>query len=455
MDRIDQQGALAIFDALGGIESPVQRPVPALLGDPESYAIEVPLEDAGIPGLVYLHGYGPSYALNNSEDADRADDQQGKFTALLPAHLNIPLVYDTPVLTARQGGRLVVVGTMPREAREFLYGVPQQVSAPAVERYQLQYQLLRPTDTPSMSVVLSGAVVRVGDTLTLVSDRVTLDLSSHLAGLTAGQARALLLAIDTSDMSIVVHAGDPFTDNRDPVSGVSDHGALFAHYPVTLASETERAWGWAKLYHGMSAIGVNDLLPMLDTGDGGGGGSGSDTFAGLSDTTIADPQIGHVPYWTGSTWANRYDWEGAKYLGVVDAPQIVFQGLQSAVLLDGVAYQSDGVAYDSDTGELTLTPGVWELTGWLQVRPRDPVGGGRVRAVIFGSFAGETNPGEKGSLSYETPAGLDTSDILHVQVHARGYVDTNSAFTLEFDNQTPDADFDILDAWLAVNRARA
>lgn len=430
----------------------MQQPGRALLGHPQTRQIKAEA-DTDIPGAVWCRPYGSSYATPTEDGDSREDDGVSPYTAILPVELrnSVPMVYGQPVQTVRMGGRLVIIGTMPKEGNAYTGSEPLQPASPPVERQQIQWLTVIPNSTPDMGLFLIGGVVRVGNALRSIPNMPipAADLSPLLSGLTAGQAKAVLVAVDTSDMSIVLTAGSAFEDNM--IEGVSDHHALFANYPQTLSSEDVRAFTLVKLYYGMSEIVTEGLYPLLDPGDGGGSGGDTTWMAGGTADRPAAPGdlIGFWDYETGDVWM-RNGSEPAGWLGPYNLTLIGSGGSDPSgvkveyqpgsgwyeiahteeyqVVWDAALWDTDGYFNGSFPDLLTVPEAAYfEVFAWVELIPLAPTSAGFVRAWLVIDFAEGGGPGSGengGKVVQYIPASIE-SDI-EIQVSTKGNIGLGS-----------------------------
>lgn len=245
----------------------------ARLGHPVTGAVRIPRAEADYPGQVWLHESGTAYAQVDTGDSAREDDSISAFTGLLKPN-TIPksqIVFGLPVLIKEIGGIWEVADTDGLDAAQYLDGVPE-MALRSVDISELDYGLLRPTNPTTMVVLVTEALYTIGGALYAPPTLQSPDLSSYTSGLTVGAARALQILIDPAAATLAVVASAPFPDNRDALTGISDHAALFAFYPKTTSSSLFNA-GWVKVYANMRAIELADIWvrPELLAKSGGAG----------------------------------------------------------------------------------------------------------------------------------------------------------------------------------------
>lgn len=346
-----------LFTLGGGPESGLRVHERALLGNPDTGEIEVALEDAGAPGWVWLHQQGVPYPTTDEEGVQE-DIPGAVFTAVLPPHIrkSLNLKLGLPVRFRMVDGRNEVIGADGAPAAEYEYNSAGVSARDPVDRRQLDWLLIRPQDPPGRGVVLGGGVVRIGDTMYNLPVLELQDIiTGNIGGLDTGQALAVLITQDTTDLTdsgVTLTAGSAFTDNR-ATNGISDHAALFGDYPDT-ANDEDIVYGWVKLYAGMDTVRAEDIYPALDTGGGSGGGA-----VDASNVTYTADDVGN---WDGppddaaealDELAGRVETleAGSSSGGITSSVKVHYNGGETPEAIeDGQSWQVafGGLAWDTD-----------------------------------------------------------------------------------------------------------
>ena len=276
MTDILPEGAVSklIFDSHGGVNSSIRESETMLLGNPLTGEIYVDRDTRDYAGQVYLHEVSGEFPLIDNADTQRDDAPPSTFLGFLPTGV-IPagrVIYNTEVEVRRKRGRWQVVGvTMSGEN----YGEGAQVYRhEVVERPDVNWGIIRPTDPPSDGIVLAGARYPLGSTWYDIQELKANGLIATYGGsLTLGQGLSLQIERDPTDGSIIYTAGSAFTDtSRDAESGAVDHASVFANYPAG-TDATLKHYGWVKLYYNQQVITDQDIYIAPDEGSGAAGGA--------------------------------------------------------------------------------------------------------------------------------------------------------------------------------------
>lgn len=266
--------ASLLWEAAGGTDSPIREFTRAHLGHPAQPGADIYLSPdlREYPGQVWLHEIAGAYPEADTPDTDRSDSAPNVFTGYLPAEAIASgrRVFGTTVRITWRNGRYEVDGVDGPAAEAYLVGRPE-ISYVVVQRNQLVWDLMRPTEPASGRVYLHANPGRDDGTWHYPPDQVTQDLiAMYGSGLTPGQGRAIQIEMNVTTGDIYYTPGAPFTDNsRDAASGAVDHAQVFVHYPRTATTSTH--YGWVKLYFGQVAITQQDILIAPDSGGSGGG----------------------------------------------------------------------------------------------------------------------------------------------------------------------------------------
>lgn len=229
------------------------------LGDPFTGEIEIRLEDAEMPGLVWIHAHSAdNTTISGQPDLSSPEDKQTASRALLPAN-TIPddlQLYGLPVLVSEVGGILTVTGLSPVEAAQYLYGLkgrPQR----SIDISQLDYGLLRPTAPVSPKVLMSPFRPALDGLVYDVPALASIDLVAAYEGaLSIGQAKAIKVEVDPATATLHYSGGAAFTNTTHKL-------AFAAYYPKTVTTG-RYLLGWVKVYEGMQVVGVNDIYPAQE-----------------------------------------------------------------------------------------------------------------------------------------------------------------------------------------------
>lgn len=430
-----------LFTLGGGPESGLRVHERALLGNPDTGEIEVALEDAGAPGWVWLHQQGVPYPTTDEEGVQE-DIPGAVFTAVLPPHIrkSLNLKLGLPVRFRMVDGRNEVIGADGAPAAEYEYNSAGVSARDPVDRRQLDWLLIRPQDPPGRGVVLGGGVVRIGDTMYNLPVLELQDIiTGNIGGLDTGQALAVLITQDTTDLTdsgVTLTAGSAFTDNR-ATNGISDHAALFGDYPDT-ANDEDIVYGWVKLYAGMDTVRAEDIYPALDTGGGSGGGA-----VDASSVTYTADDVGN---WDGppddaaealDELAGRVETleagssggvtQGVKLFGP-DGSGSGFQLIASTALNDLEWAQTvyDTSAYYNGTVNPVLFDGNFLITAGGRFFLDDTATtGGPVIITLDSPLDGEA-AGEQGGFTYYVTPGQDGSFYVHFNLVMTGNVDVSN-----------------------------
>lgn len=402
-----------LYTLRGGPNSRMRQRQTVHLGHPflpEAENMKVVINDVE---KCWVHPERGGYPTPDTEDDGREYIPGEPFTAILPPSVEKalePLKLGDPVWIEMIENQLTITGSAGAAAVVWNQGAKGVGQAAPVERQQLDWLLISPQSPPARGVVLRGGLVRRGNTVVRLPPLEIPDIiSDYETGLSAGQARAVLVTQDTTNLTfagITMTVSDPFTDNRAS-NGISDHAALFANYPTAIPDD-HIAYGYVKVYRDMETVQVMDIYPALDPGGGSGGGGGAEALGDLTDVTISSPISGHVLYWNGSAWVNEYLWTGF-YL---EGPNAVtsIPANDNRTLDFNTNYDISG----SSTGSSAiLATGVWSLRAFLRFSVANTLANpGRVLLQIDGAFAGSSNPSQ-GQMLF-LPAG--TPDTLTIEV---------------------------------------
>lgn len=238
-----------------------KRPRRALLGNPITGEVKIPKADADYPGQVWLHEAATPYAQVDTDGTAREDDSVSIFTGFLKAN-TIPksqLVLGLPVLIKPMGNIWEVVDQDGIAAAEYLDDSPD-LAVRGIDISEIDYGLVRPTNPPSMRVLITEALYNPDGSVYYAGTKQSDNLTQYRSGLAAGKARAVQILLDPVTGALSYNASNPFTDNRDSETGLSDHRALFAFYPNTVPSALFNI-GWVKVYYNMTAVQMTDILP--------------------------------------------------------------------------------------------------------------------------------------------------------------------------------------------------
>ncbi len=246
----------AIADVLG---DSIRAGVLYDLGDPFTGEVEIRLEDAEMPGLVWIHAHAAdNTTLSGQPEVTSPEDKQTATRALLPAN-KIPndlQVYGLPVLVKEVGGILIIDGLSPVEAAQYLYGLKNHPQR-SVDISQLDYGLLRPTTPISPKVLMSPFRPALDGTVYDVPALASIDLVAAYEGaLSIGQAKAIKVEVSPTSPALYYTAGDAFTDTT--------HKLAFADYYPKTVTTGRYLLGWIKIYEGMTVITVNDIYPAQE-----------------------------------------------------------------------------------------------------------------------------------------------------------------------------------------------
>lgn len=233
--------------------------LPALIGNPVDNAVFVDGTDKD--GLVWVHGIG--------EDASSAFPATNELA-------KSELVFGAPVIVQRQVNSWAIIGKDPQQTAKFWKGTNANDQQP-VTVSQLMYGTLQPTPpTPSMQVLVIGAMYKQGGVSYRVPDQYTADFSTSPDDTTSTaidipttntKAIGVLIQLDATTGTLSYKQGAAFDANLSHAQAY-DAG----YYP---AEDADRfRVGYVKLVKGMTTISYEHLyiVPELLTSGGGGGG---------------------------------------------------------------------------------------------------------------------------------------------------------------------------------------
>lgn len=252
------------------------------VGDPTTRQIKATLGvDTDQPGMIWIHevdASGNVISIRQAENtgAGRLADSE--------------LIFGRWIRVRKTANGEETDGTAGRIDSEFMHERPQ-VDQRIISAEHIQAFLLRPTDTPSMRVIMDNGVgvpAVVDGTAYLVPTQTSTDFTAQVPT-TAGKAKAVLVELDplpVADVNTNVLIftlyytyGSEFNFNAaEPPT----HRQTFASYPASVNS-ARRLLGWVRLYTGMTRIVQSDILPG-GAFSGGGAGASFDTavtFAGM------------------------------------------------------------------------------------------------------------------------------------------------------------------------------
>lgn len=421
------------YTLMGGPNSRLRQRQTVHLGHPflpEAENMKVVVNDVE---KCWVHPERGGYPTPDTEDDGREYIPGEPFTAILPPSVEKalePLKLGDPVWIEMIENHLTITGSAGEAAVIWNQGAKGVGQAAPVERQQLDWLLISPQSPPSRGVILRGGLVRNGNSVVRLPPLEIPDIiTAHETGLSAGQARAVLVTQDTTNPTfagITMTASDPFTDNRAS-NGISDHAALFANYPTTIP-EDHIAYGYVKVYRDMETVQVMDIYPALDPGGGSGGGGGAEALGDLTDVAISSPLEGHVLYYDGSGWVNRYNWDGFYLEGPNNITSIPANDNGSLDFL--INYDSGGF-YNEGANEATLTVGVWDVKALLRFSFASAPSAGKVHLQIGGTFAGSSNPSHGQTIFI--PAGVTGSIDLQVSAPG-GFIGSSEIFGVSVTN---------------------
>lgn len=209
-------------------------------------------EDTDTPGMVWVHEIGEDAATSfamvlNSGIGKLGDDE---------------LIYGTPVKILKDS----IYGLADYEAAEYLEGVsvrPQR----SIKISQLDIGLLKPTNPPSMSVILSEATYVIGSAVHRVND-----MSITFSSITPNvdEATPVMISIDPTTGIVTLTEGDTFVylpDVRHP-----DHRDAFVPFYSKVVPSGGHLCGWVRIYDGQEAIELFDIFAaqeILNKGSSG------------------------------------------------------------------------------------------------------------------------------------------------------------------------------------------
>lgn len=239
-----------------------------LLGHPLTGEVAVSLSKSDFPGLVYIH---EALGSAGTDENNPESEEGGSFsTALLLPNVIAPslLIYNAPVLVAKKDdGLWHVIDLDGVKATEFFYGLKDRLQR-SVGLDQVDYGLIRPTSPPSMKVIVSRAKYNIDDIIYSVGAVITVDLSSYVPG--SGQAKAIRIDTDPTTRTLSIRDDDDRFDDT-----LTHEQAFTDHYPVDVTAGLF-VNGWIRMYGGMVAIDIPDILvgqEIYTKGSAGGGGT--------------------------------------------------------------------------------------------------------------------------------------------------------------------------------------
>lgn len=227
----------------------IRDAIPARLGKPSTGEVEVSLENADHPGLVYIHGIGGAGStIDNPSDADVTSTSH----ALLLPNIIPPglIIYNTPVLVKKKGELYYVEGLDGIKAIEFFFQLKERLQR-SVDLSQFDYGMTRPATPPSLRVLVSRARYDFDGTIYDIPALLSDELSSHVPSV--GLARAVRIDVKVSDKTLVITAGGSTFDDD-----LSHEQAFDTYYPKTIPTG-QFVSSWVKLYGGITQILPPDL----------------------------------------------------------------------------------------------------------------------------------------------------------------------------------------------------
>lgn len=223
------------------------------LGNPLTGAVDIPITEAEMPGLVWVHARtGQNTAISGDYSAPDDDKQTATRALLKPNTISDELkLYGTPVYVKQRGGLLEVTDLGGAAAVEYLFGVKARPQR-SIDLSQFDYGLIRPTNPASPKLDISPFKPTLDSVAYDVPALQTSDLVAAYAGsLSTGQARAVMIELDPVAPAIYYTAGTAFTNTTHKL-------AFSTYYPKTV-TRGRFLLGWVKLYYEMVSISINDI----------------------------------------------------------------------------------------------------------------------------------------------------------------------------------------------------
>lgn len=228
----------------------LREEISAYLGNPLTREVEIPLSQSDNAGMVYVHGISNRNITDYASGLDNEDKVSVGRAVLTPD--KIPpgqLVYGTPVRLKKHGSVYEVVGLDGIIAAEYLFGFKDRVQR-VVKLDQIDYGILRPTNPPSMRVILTGAIYQLENVAYPLGGMLTNDLTSSVPG--GDLAIAVKITLDPTTGVLTYTNSASFTN-------ALNHYDVIANYSKTVPSD-EFLVGWIKLHGGMTRIDIEDIL---------------------------------------------------------------------------------------------------------------------------------------------------------------------------------------------------
>jgi len=221
--------------------------------------VQVYVPNPEIPGMVWVRPY-----TSNSLDGEA-----------IPA-LNVSLTSEEIVpncfVSVKPSAKgLTIVGRAPEDAL-YREGVPVRPQRP-INISQFDVGLLRPMYPVVMRCIVSEAAYTLGNLRYLVLNRDTKDFTADIP-VTVGLAVGILVEIDPATGTLYYTTGTTFNTNLT-LKDVFNVNLIKTVQPGRFAS------GWVKLYNGMTAITINEVLAAQEVlAKSGSGASDIVTYRG-------------------------------------------------------------------------------------------------------------------------------------------------------------------------------
>lgn len=252
------------------------------LGHPQTGEVEIDISESESPFMVWVHGVS---GVITAIDGDVTDDEEDKSTwtrALCKpdAVQSGLLIYGAPVKVQRTRNGLKVAGLDDTRAAEFFYGLKERLQR-SVDLSQMDTGLIRPTQPATARVLVTAYRCVLNDTAYSVPTLQSPDLiAAYEPGLSAGQAKAIMIESDPATATLYLTASAAFNDTTHEL-------AFAANYPVTVAAG-RFLHGWVKIYEGMEIITIPDIF------------AGQEFYGKGGSTTSDFVYYGNAPiYWQG------------------------------------------------------------------------------------------------------------------------------------------------------------
>jgi hypothetical protein len=230
----------------------IRSDIPMRLGNPITGAVSIPIEEIGVPGMVWVHGIAGQNLAPSGEESLSDDDKTSATAALLKPNKISPgmLVYGAPVLVELSKGMYSVTDLDGVAAVEFFHDF-RELEQRSTDISQFDTLLTRPTKIPSLSVEISEAFVTLADVAYHIPN-IKVDLTSYVpTSVFLPDAIAVRLDVDPVTSLVTVVAGTPFDNGA--------HMDNFASYDKDITPGCFMS-SWVKLVRDMTVILIDDIL---------------------------------------------------------------------------------------------------------------------------------------------------------------------------------------------------